>query len=208
MERGVVKWFNQVSDYGFVASDDGGPDRYVRGGNFAGTRATLREGLRVAFEARDGGMGPEAINVRGVAPIHRRSTGSFEPGRRHGAHDPRFRRSHTAAPPVRTAVPNGNGGLGWYAFVARFFPDRNRHNLEALKAFEWYGNASSGWGIAKQQEAARPPGLQTLAGSSTSAPPRAGYGRLSVTETAERLREAEPVAVAVSDWEGEGGALP
>ena len=67
MERGVVKWFNQVSDYGFIACDEGGPDRYVRGAHVAGGSSLLEAGSRVEFEVRDGGMGPEAIDVRQLA---------------------------------------------------------------------------------------------------------------------------------------------
>ena len=65
MERGVVKWFNQVSDYGFIACDQGGPDRYVRGEHITGA-SPLEAGSRVEFEVREGGMGPEAIDVRGL----------------------------------------------------------------------------------------------------------------------------------------------
>jgi CspA family cold shock protein len=64
VERGVVKWFNQVSDYGFIACDTGGPDRYVRGANITGASSTLFAGSPVEFEAREGGMGPEAVDVR------------------------------------------------------------------------------------------------------------------------------------------------
>jgi CspA family cold shock protein len=64
VERGVVKWFNQVSDYGFIACDEGGPDRYVRGEHIAGASSPLRAGSRVEFDVREGGMGPEAIEVR------------------------------------------------------------------------------------------------------------------------------------------------
>jgi cold shock CspA family protein len=200
-----------VSDYGFIAPDEGGPDRYLRGGNFAGTSSTLLVGSRVEFDPREGGMGPEAINVRRVAPIRRRSSGSFEPARRRGALDPRFPRrpSHATAPPVHAAVENGNDVLGWYAFVARFFPGRNRHDLEALEAFESYGNASGSGQISRQQADAHPDDLHTLARSSASErnPPRSGHGRLPVTKTPERPRKAGRVAAAaVSDWEGEGGA--
>ena len=90
MARGTLKWFNQVSDYGFIACDEDGPDRYVRGGNVSGPSALLA-GSRVEYDARQGGMGPEAINVHRLAPIQHRSTGSFEPSRRHGPFDPRFR---------------------------------------------------------------------------------------------------------------------
>jgi len=191
MERGVIKWFNQVSDYGFIAPDEGGPDRYMRGGNFAGPPSILLAGLRVAFERREGGMGPEAIKVRRVAPIRRRSTGSFEPARRRGPFDPRFPRGHAAAP-------------------SPHFPDRARHDLHALKAFESYGNASSSRQIPRQQANDRPRGSHTPARSTTSKrkPRRSDYGRLHVTETPERGRAEHLTAPAVSDWEGEGGALP
>jgi cold shock protein len=64
VERGVVKWFDQVSDYGFIACDAGGPDRYVRGENVTGVAPVLLAGVHVEFEPREAGMGPEAINVR------------------------------------------------------------------------------------------------------------------------------------------------
>ena len=63
MAHGILKWFNQASDYGFIACDDGSPDRYVRGENLAGS-AAIAAGSRVQFETREGGMGPEAIHVR------------------------------------------------------------------------------------------------------------------------------------------------
>jgi len=102
----------------------------------------LVAGSRVSFEPRDGGMGLEAINVRPVAPIRRRSTGSFEPARRRGALDPRFPRHPLQAAGVPTAIENVNGRLNWSAFLAGFFPDRGRHDLEALRAFESHVNAS------------------------------------------------------------------
>ena len=74
--RGVVKWFNQVSDYGYVACDQGGPDRYVRGENITGGSSMLLAGSRVEFEPREGGMGPEAINVCPLPLIRDRSSGS------------------------------------------------------------------------------------------------------------------------------------
>jgi cold shock protein len=65
---GVVKWFNDASGYGFITSDDGGDDLYVRGGEILGDdRTTLAAGERVEFEFRVAGMGPEAFNVRPAA---------------------------------------------------------------------------------------------------------------------------------------------
>jgi CspA family cold shock protein len=61
---GLVKWFNQASGYGFIAPDEAGPDRYVRRENIIGAPSTVLADTRVGFEPREGGMGPEAINVR------------------------------------------------------------------------------------------------------------------------------------------------
>jgi CspA family cold shock protein len=205
MERGVIKWFNQVSDYGFIAPDEGGPDRYMRGGNFAGAPSTLREGLRVTFEQREGGMGPEAIKVRRVTPIRRRSTGSFEPARRRGPHDSRFPHRHATAPCLHAAVEDADGGLSWSAFEARYFPNRTRHNLEALKAFESYRNRST-YGRIRGTRADDVRGLGAPASRSTSS--RRGHGRLPVTKTVERQKAQRLSAAAVSNWEAEGGALP
>lgn len=68
MAAGTVKWFNDASDYGFIAPDEGGNDLYVRGGSIGGTPpATLTAGERVEFESRVAGMGPEAIGVLRLA---------------------------------------------------------------------------------------------------------------------------------------------
>lgn len=64
--RGVVKWFNHVSHYGYITCDQPGPDRYVRDENVIGASSMLQAGSRVEFEPREGGMGPEGINVRPV----------------------------------------------------------------------------------------------------------------------------------------------
>jgi cold shock protein len=61
---GLVKWFNQVSGYGFIAPDGVGPDQYVRRENIVSAPSTVLADVRVRFDSREGGMGPEAINVR------------------------------------------------------------------------------------------------------------------------------------------------
>ena len=59
---GAFKWFNRASGFGLIEPDGGGNDLFVN-------RESLDEsvlataGERVEFEFRDGGMGPEAINV-------------------------------------------------------------------------------------------------------------------------------------------------
>ena len=62
MANGAFKWFNRASGFGLIEPDGGGNDLFVN-------RESLDEsvlataGERVEFEFRDGGMGPEAINV-------------------------------------------------------------------------------------------------------------------------------------------------
>jgi CspA family cold shock protein len=64
-----VKWFNDESGYGYIAADEGGKDLFVHRGSIVGdwrTR-TLAEGARVGFELRQGGLGPEAVEVMPLA---------------------------------------------------------------------------------------------------------------------------------------------
>jgi cold shock protein len=64
MSGGLVKWFNEASGYGFIVPDEGGSDLFVRQTSLSGdVRAILSEGARVEFKRREGGMGPEAIDV-------------------------------------------------------------------------------------------------------------------------------------------------
>lgn len=61
---GVVSRFDDAAGYGFIAPDGGGPLLFFRGANIAADgRTTLADGERVEFEPREGGMGPEAMNV-------------------------------------------------------------------------------------------------------------------------------------------------
>jgi cold shock protein len=66
---GTVKWFNEASGYGYIVPDAGGKDLFVHRGSIVGDwrTATLTEGGSVRFEARSGGMGPEAVNVAPLA---------------------------------------------------------------------------------------------------------------------------------------------
>jgi len=64
MPTGTVKWFNDGKGYGFITSDDGGPDLFVHYTGIAdGGFRTLLEGSRVEFEVRPGRKGIEAFNV-------------------------------------------------------------------------------------------------------------------------------------------------
>jgi CspA family cold shock protein len=60
---GTVKWFNAASGYGFIAPDGGGADLFVHRASIGGGLSHMTDGDRVVFDSREGGMGPEAINV-------------------------------------------------------------------------------------------------------------------------------------------------
>jgi len=63
-----------------------------------------------------------------------------ESSRKRGAFDGRWPRTPKFAP--RTWVPNGGDSdadeLEWSEFLQRFFPNRRRHDREALAAYEGY----------------------------------------------------------------------
>jgi hypothetical protein len=63
-----------------------------------------------------------------------------EPRRKHGAFDPRY--PHLSQPATPTWVLRADAGLEWTAFLARFFPGRGRHDIEALAAYGAYRNES------------------------------------------------------------------
>jgi CspA family cold shock protein len=67
MAKGKVKWFNEQKGFGFIQSDEGGPDVFVHHSaiQVEGFR-TLAEGQPVEFEAEASEKGPKAKAVRPV----------------------------------------------------------------------------------------------------------------------------------------------
>ncbi|HSU11356.1 cold-shock protein [Pseudonocardia charpentierae] len=67
MPQGTVKWFNAEKGFGFIATDDNGPDVFV---HYSAIQSdgfrTLEENQRVAFEASQGAKGPQADTVRPI----------------------------------------------------------------------------------------------------------------------------------------------
>ena len=65
MPQGTVKWFNAEKGFGFIATDDNGPDVFV---HYSAIQSdgfrTLEENQRVTFEANQGAKGPQADTVR------------------------------------------------------------------------------------------------------------------------------------------------
>ena len=66
MADGRFKWFNRASGFGLIEPDGGGSDLCVNRESLDES-VLARAGERVEFERRDGGMGPEAINVVAAA---------------------------------------------------------------------------------------------------------------------------------------------
>ncbi len=65
MPQGTVKWFNAEKGFGFIATDDQGPDVFVHYSAIQATGfRTLEENQRVDFEASEGQKGPQADSVR------------------------------------------------------------------------------------------------------------------------------------------------
>jgi hypothetical protein len=64
-------------------------------------------------------------------------------GRKHGPFDFRYPLRRKLATPVWELQPQRHGPerLEWSVFVVRFFPNRRRHDSEALAAYEGYRNA-------------------------------------------------------------------
>jgi CspA family cold shock protein len=67
MERGTVKWFDDVKGYGFIRPDGGGKDVFVHYSAIEGSgHRTLADGARVEFDTEPGKRGLQATHVRVV----------------------------------------------------------------------------------------------------------------------------------------------
>lgn len=65
MPRGKVKWFNEQKGFGFIQSDEGGPDIFVHHSAIqAEGFRTLAEGQPVDFDIESSAKGPKATSVR------------------------------------------------------------------------------------------------------------------------------------------------
>ncbi|MEJ8281140.1 cold-shock protein [Pseudonocardia spirodelae] len=65
MPQGTVKWFNAEKGFGFIATDDEGPDVFVHYSAIESNGfRTLEENQRVDFQSSQGKKGPQADSVR------------------------------------------------------------------------------------------------------------------------------------------------
>ena len=128
--------------------------------------------------------------------------------RKHGPFDFRYPVRPKIATPVWELQRDrdGPGRLAWSVFLARFFPNRRRHDFEALAAYEAYRNGLDRAALRRS----RPRGPASITGR------RAGRGVVSSRPRAQRLvaplgaiAAARPISPssALADWESEGGGL-
>jgi hypothetical protein len=107
-----------------------------------------------------------------------------ESSRRHGPFDIRYPLRLKLAAITWELQPDEDRleRLDWSAFLARFFPNRRRHDFEALAAYESYRNALE----------------QASAAAGTVTGP---------AYTGRRTAEASELSAAVLVWEWEGGTV-
>lgn len=64
MAEGIVKFFNERKNFGFIAGDDGEEYFVHRSGLKEGV--TITEGDKVSFDVVEGDRGPKAENVKKI----------------------------------------------------------------------------------------------------------------------------------------------
>lgn len=67
-ERGVVKWYNETKNFGFITPDHGGKDLFFHRSDLETLEGTVEQGARVEYEVGTGAKGPQAKAVR-VLPM-------------------------------------------------------------------------------------------------------------------------------------------
>jgi|SRR5690242_4672970 hypothetical protein len=118
--------------------------------------------------------------------------------RKHGPFDERYSARQ------KLPAPSWDLGLGgerqerleWSAFLARFFPNRRRHDFAALAAYEAYGNT-----LMQLTPEQRLTTHRALPGR------RVGRSRDPRAGAAHARAPVAPLSAAVLAWESEGGAL-
>lgn len=62
MEKGKVKWYDEIKGFGFIESE-GSKDIFVHRSGLSRTIHALQPDQEVEFEVKDGEKGPVAFNV-------------------------------------------------------------------------------------------------------------------------------------------------
>jgi CspA family cold shock protein len=61
MTNGIVKFFNNIRGFGFIAQDDGGEDVFVHKNDLVDE---INEGDKVSYDVEESEKGLNAINVK------------------------------------------------------------------------------------------------------------------------------------------------
>jgi hypothetical protein len=130
-----------------------------------------------------------------------------ESSRKHGAFDPRYPPRPKFAPPNLDIQPDRDESarLDWSAFLARFFPNRRRHDFRALAAYEAYKDTLEQVSLKHRSTTHR---VAQDRRSDGSPPARIARRQRHAPLAARKASEAVPVAAspATLTWESEGGA--
>jgi hypothetical protein len=132
-----------------------------------------------------------------------------ESGRKHGPFDFRYPVRRKIATPVRELRQDRDGprGLEWSVYLARFFPNRRRHDFEALAAYEAYRNALDRAASPPRSPTGRPAfarGRKAERGVVSSRPPAKRFP--AAVGAGLVVRTVAP-SQALADWESEGGSV-
>jgi hypothetical protein len=132
-----------------------------------------------------------------------------ESGRKHGPFDLRYPVRRKIATPVWELQRDRDGParLEWSAFLARFFPNRRRHDFEALAAYEAYRNALDRAASPQGSPPRRPASARGRKAERrvVSSPPRVKRV-LAASRAVVAARTASPSS-ALADWESDGGSV-
>ena len=127
--------------------------------------------------------------------------------RKHGPFDFRYPVRPKIATPVWELQRDrdGPGRLAWSVFLARFFPNRRRHDFEALAAYEAYRNAFDRAAVPQDSSPRRPAFARGRKAERlvVSSPP--GAKRVLTASAAVVAASTASPPPALADWESEGG---
>lgn len=65
-ERGIVKWYSEVKNYGFITPDHGQADLFFHQSDLESIEENIEQGARVEYEIGSGPKGPQAKAVRPI----------------------------------------------------------------------------------------------------------------------------------------------
>lgn len=63
MQKGTVKFFNEIKGFGFITPDDGGKDIFVHS---TALKQRISENDKVTFDTESGQRGLNAVNVNRI----------------------------------------------------------------------------------------------------------------------------------------------